>query len=267
VTPLDLSVIVRARDAERTIRTCLELMAAQRMDGLTAETIVVDSGSTDRTAQIAAASGAHVLPMAAREFTFGRALNFGASKARGELLVALSADAFVLDRDWLARLVSYFSDERVACASGDRWSYDAQLLRGVIRQDLGLARRFPRWGYSNSAGAFRSELWRARPFREDLPGCEDQEWALHWLAQGYVCVVDPELAVEHDHTHDPLVSIYRRARREAEGFAMFLGASSGGLIREWWSPDPYYESRLRSLLSHRRAARLLGAHAGRRRAR
>ena len=36
---------------------------------------------------------------------------------------------------------------------------------------------YPRWGYSNAAGAFRAELWRERHFREDLPGAEDKEWA------------------------------------------------------------------------------------------
>ena len=237
------------------------------MGGLGVETIVIDSGSNDRTAALAEAAGARVVSMPAHEFTFGRALNLGASEARGDLLVALSADAFVTDQGWLCRLAAHFGDDRVACASGDSWSHDALPLRRIVRQDANLARRSPRWGYSNAAGAFRAELWRARPFREDLPGCEDQEWALHWLERGYVCVIDPALVVEHDHTHDPLPRIYRRARREAEGFAMFSGEEPTGLIREWFSPDPYYGSRLKALVSHRRAARLLGAYAGRRRAR
>ena len=51
---------------------------------------------------------------------------------------------------------------------------------------------------------------------------------------------------------------------------MFLGDEPYGpseLVHEWWSDDRFYESRLRSRLSHRRAARLLGAYAGRRAAR
>jgi rhamnosyltransferase len=266
VTPTDVSFIVRARDAERTIGRCLDLLRAQDADGIEAELIVVDSGSADRTTAIAGESGARVVQIPATEFTFGRALNVGAAQASGRLLVAVSADAFVTDRGWLRRLAAHFSDPAVACASGDRWSYDGTRLEGVVRLNAKLAREYPAWGYSNSAGGFRAELWRRRGFREDLPGCEDREWALHWLDQGQVCVIDAALSVAHDHTHDPVSAIYRRARREAEGMAMFAQAPVGALMREWWSPDPYYDSRLRALLSHRRAARLLGAYVGGRRA-
>lgn len=266
----EISVIVRARDEADAIGRCLELVNSQDVDAGSVETIVVDSGSRDRTAAIAVQAGARVVRMPSEAFTFGRALNLGAANARGRILVALSADAFLPDRGWLRRLSSHFADERVACASGDPWSPDGTALEAVVRQDIALAQSHPQWGYSNGAGAFRAELWRRRPFREDLPGCEDQEWARYWLRQRYVCVVDPSLVVEHDHAHDPLPGIYRRARREAEGFAMFLGASAYGpreLIREWWSDPRFYDSRLRARLSHRRVARLLGAYAGRRRVR
>ena len=138
-----------------------------------------------------------------------------------------------------------------------------------VVQDIALARAHPGWGYSNGAGAFRASLWRERPFREDLPGCEDREWSWYWLERGYRCVVDPGFVVDHDHTHDSLPAIYRRARREAEGLAMFSdgAADARGLIGEWWSDRRYYGSPLRARLSHRRAARLLGERAGLRRAR
>ena len=187
------------------------------------------------------ASGARVVSVPRERFSFGRALNLGAANARGELLVALSADAFVHGSAagspaW-RRL---FDDERVACVSGDRMvAGRTAVARGGRTRTLLSRRRIPGWGYSNGAGAFRAALWRRRPFREDLPGCEDQEWALTLARAGATCcVVDPSLVVDHDHTHDSLPAIYRRARREAEGFAMFLDTpvqSPGDLLREWWS--------------------------------
>ena len=82
-------------------------------------------------------------------------------------------------------------------------------------------------------------------------------------------MIDPALVIDHDHTHDSLPAIYRRARREAEGLARFAhgAGDSPGLLAEWWTDRRFYGSPLRARLSHRRAARLLGAHAGRRRAR
>lgn len=265
------SVIVRARDEAASIGRCLELLRGQRLDRPALELIVVDSGSRDATAEIARRHGAKVIALPASAFTFGGALNLGCANARGELLVAISAHAFAPDEGWLGRLVAAFDDGLVACASGDAYDPDGAPLSAPLHQDLALAARRPEWGYSNAAGAIRADLWRRRPFRADLPGGEDKEWAWHWLAQGFVCVVDPALTVEHDHTHDPIGAIYARARREWEGFASFLVDEQDyrlpDLAGEWWTDGRFYSSLARARLSHRRAARLLGAYAGRRRAR
>jgi glycosyltransferase involved in cell wall biosynthesis len=268
-----VSVIIRVRDERANLERCLGLLAAQRGVG-EVELIVVDGGSRDGTAQAARDGGARVL-VTDRDapFSFGGALNLGAGHASHEVLVSLSAHAFPRDCDWLSRLVAALEDApELACACGDGYGPDGAPLRGPIDQDAALAGRRPEWGYANAAGAFRAELWRRRPFRADLPACEDKEWALHWLQEGYRCRVDPALAVEHDHTHDSLRAIYARARREAVAYAMFLGdaapggAAAGvrGLAREWWSDTRWYGSPLRARLSHRRAARLLGAYRGRR---
>ena len=261
-----ISVIVRTRDEASSLGRCLELLAAQRTAGAALETIVVDSGSQDDTIPIARACGARVLTIPPEAFTFGGSLNLGAANARGEVLVALSAHAFPVDEGWLGRLLDAVSGPAVACASGDRYGPDGESLTRAVRQNADLARRQPAWGYSNAAGAFHASLWRRRPFRSDLPACEDKEWSWHWLQDGYVSVVDPALVVDHDHTHDPLTSIYRRARREAQGLAIAFGHAPYGLpdlLHEWWSDRRFYDSALKARLSHRRAARLLGSYAGR----
>ncbi len=265
-----ISVIVRARDAAPDIGRCLELVRDQDVGSHEVELIVVDNGSGDDTAEIARGFGAQVIELPAAEFTFGGALNLGAAHAGGEVVVALSADAFARDRGWLARLVQTLSDPRVACASGDRFRPDGTPLTAPVEQDAVLLAAEPEWGFSNGAGAFRASLWRERPFRTDLPGCEDREWSRYWLERGHTCVIDPALALEHDHTHDPLAGIYRRARREAEGFAAFIDYPPyglGELVGRWWSDLRFYDSAWRARLSHRRAARLLGEYVGRRRGR
>ena len=262
------SVIIRVRDEQQSLERCLTLLGAQRGLSGGVEVIVVDSGSEDQSVAVAERHDARVAFVPTHRFTFGGALNQGAQLARHDVLVSLSAHAFPRDDGWLARLVGAVSDPDVACACGDVFGPDGDRLTTPVAQDAALARRRPEWGFSNAAGAVRAELWRRRPFRADLPGCEDKEWALHWLDQGYRCVVDPRLVIDHDHTHDSLRGIYARARREAIASAGFLpgapDAGAGRLAREWWSDTRWYESAVRARLSHRRAARLLGAHAGRR---
>ncbi|HET9103334.1 MAG TPA: glycosyltransferase family 2 protein [Solirubrobacteraceae bacterium] len=263
--PGAVSVIIRARDEAAALTGCLDALRAQS-GAPELEVIYVDLGSGDGSAQLAAARGATVLALDA--FSFGEALNRGADQAAHEILVALSAHVVLPHAGWLARAIHALeADSALACASGDVYGPDGEPLREPVRQDAALARRRPEWGYANGAGAFRARLWRERPFRADLPGCEDKEWALHWLDRGYGCLIDPELAVVHDHTHDPLRAIYGRARREAQGYAAFLDRgpqSAAQLARTWWSDRRFYDSALRARLSPRRAARLLGDHAGRR---
>ena len=263
-----VSVIVRARDEAASIGRCLTLVRRQTIGDTEIDLIVVDNDSGDGTAAIAAGHGAQVLRIGRGEFTFGRALNLGASIASGEVIVALSAHAFAWDDRWLSRLVAAFDDPSVACASGDRFRPDGRALVTPVSLDGVASVRWPGWGFSNAAGAFRASLWRERGFREDLPGCEDLEWGRHWITRGYVCRLDPSLVVDHDHTHDPVRSIYLRARREAAAKAMFLpagarpSASAREVAGEWWSDTRFYSSAWRARLSHRRAARLLGAWAG-----
>jgi rhamnosyltransferase len=262
-----VSVVVRAKDEAASIGKLLDHLDAQRFDG-ELEVIVVDSGSQDGTPDIARGRVAEMIEIPASAFTFGRALNLGAAKSQAPVIVALSAHAFPYDDRWLGRLLAHFDDERVACATGAMAGPDDAPIDHPVYQDFGMAQANPLWGYSNAAGAFRAELWRQRPFREDMPGTEDKEWAWYWLSRGHVVVLAPDLAVEHSHARDPLPDCYRRARREWEGFASYLELEPATLVdmaRVWWNRHELYSSPWRARCDPWRAASLLGEWAGRRR--
>ncbi|MFL5845383.1 MAG: glycosyltransferase family 2 protein [Solirubrobacteraceae bacterium] len=259
-----VSVVIRTRNEAAKIGTVLDGLAAQALSG--AEIVVVDSGSTDATLDIVRARGVHVIEIPAASFTFGGALNTGVAATSAPICVALSGHAVPLDDGWLGRLAGACAEDGVACASGDRYDVDGAPLHGRVHQDIALARRRPLWGYSNAAGAFRRELWEQRPFRDDLPGAEDKEWAWWWLDRGWTHVVGSDLVVDHDHTHDPLRDIYARSRREWLGYRAFLELDDyplRALAREWWTDTATHRSPLRARLSPRRAARLLGGYSAR----
>jgi rhamnosyltransferase len=263
------TVLIRTKDEASGIGRLLETLHAQTIGGAL-ETIVVDSGSTDATVEIAREAGAEVIEIPADEFTFGRALNIGSAAASAPIVIALSAHAFPCDETWAERLVAKFERPRIGCACWERRGPDGEPLDGELEQDLAVARSDHRVGYSNAAGAYRTELWRQRPFREDMPGCEDKEWAWHWLNQGWKVVLDPALEVEHDHSRDPIPSVFDRARREWIGYAMYLELppyAARSLFREWWSTLDGHANHLRARLSPWRFARLLGKYAGLRRRR
>jgi glycosyltransferase involved in cell wall biosynthesis len=96
-----VSVIIPAYNAERTIAECL--FAVQQQSWRDLEIIVVDDGSTDRTADIVRSfSGVHYIhqenagPAAAR--------NRGAAHAKGEWVAFTDSDC-VPRADWIAKLM------------------------------------------------------------------------------------------------------------------------------------------------------------------
>jgi rhamnosyltransferase len=259
------SVVIRSKDEAADIGRTLELLRGQTI-AARAEVIVVDSGSSDATVSIARSAGARVIEIPAAGFSYGGALNTGSQLAQAPLVVALSAHAFPPDHRWLERMVDAFAaGDRLACACGYETAPDGGRLEHAIVQDAAFARRHPRWGYSNASGGFRTELWRQRPFREDLPASEDKEWALHWLERGWRCLVDPALAVHHDHGGESAALTYQRAFREWESLPMYADAPAYGavtLAREWWRGDPAWPSPGRARVSWRRAAKLAGKYRG-----
>jgi glycosyltransferase involved in cell wall biosynthesis len=105
--PPRVSIVVPARNEEHTLPVLLTSLA--RLDPTPDEVIVVDDGSTDATAVVAAAHGARVIVSEPPAGRAGKpwACHVGAQAATGEVLVFLDADTW-LAPDALGRLV----DER-----------------------------------------------------------------------------------------------------------------------------------------------------------
>src|SRR5687767_8746951 len=119
------SVIVRAKDEAAAIERTLSALRTQSVE---VEIIVVDSGSTDGTVEIARRWCDRLIEITPEQFTFGRALNIGAEAAAAPVHFALSAHCVPPRADWVERSCSYYSDAAVAATHGDRVGPDGKLL-------------------------------------------------------------------------------------------------------------------------------------------
>ena len=215
----ETSIVIRAFNEERWLPDVLKSIESQRYRDF--EVLIVDSGSVDRTREIAAAAGARIVRLRPEDFTFGHSLNLGIRESRGSLVAILSAHAIPTDADWLERLVTPLRDPKTAMVFGRH--------RGHAVSKFSEARDFERvfpqrqvWMddehvFANNANsAIRRELWEQHPFDEGLPGLEDAEWAIHWLQHERAVLYEPAACIYHVHTESwPQV----RQRFHREGVA------------------------------------------------
>ncbi len=213
------SIIIRAYNEQTHIGRLLEGIKHQTLKGV--ETILVDSGSTDGTVNIAESYGAHVVRIPSDEFTFGKSLNYGIREATSEYLVIASAHVYPVYPDWLASLLHPLLDDQVALSYGkQRGPVSAKFSEKQI-----LHQWFPETGKyrqetafcNNANAAIRKSLWRKNPYDETLTGLEDLAWAKWARDQGYAIAYIPEAEIVHVHNETPH-GVFNRYRREAMAF-------------------------------------------------
>lgn len=189
----ELSIVIRTRNCREMLRECLGRLGEQTYRG--AELIVVDSGSTDGTAEAARAGGARVLSISGAAFTYGGSLNKGFEAASGRFLCSLSAHSLFLEPTLLERLTGSLrsADDRVAGVYGCPVFEDDEARQAPSEEppDRITHKAFSRCcnlGLSNSCSVVRRELWEQKPFVPER--CEDQKWAAYHLERGFdtLCV-------------------------------------------------------------------------------
>jgi glycosyltransferase involved in cell wall biosynthesis len=220
------SIVIRAYNEEKGIGRLLDGISQQVFEGY--EIILVDSGSTDKTVEIAKGHEARIVTIKPEEFTFGRSLNRGIEAAQGEFIVITSAHCYPVYPDWLEQLLAPFSDPQVAISYGKQRSdksnhYSEQQWFRRYFPEVSI----PRQGHPychNANAAIRRELWLEHRYNENLTGLEDLAWGSWAFGQGHVIAYQAEAEITHPH-EESFKQVYNRYRREAIAMKQILPQS------------------------------------------
>jgi hypothetical protein len=180
-----LSVIIPALNEEAHIEKTI--FNARSPD---AEIILVDGGSTDRTAERAECAGALVIPGPR-----GRALqqNRGAAEAKGNVLVFLHADT-LLPKDYVAQVFETLMDGRVALGAFRFTTNLARPLMRGIEFTTNIRSRYLRLPYGDQALFVRRSCFQAVRGFPEMPIAEDLFFVRLVSKQGRIAIA-PAYAV------------------------------------------------------------------------
>lgn len=218
--PVLASVIILTYNEEKNIGRCLDAVFRQRLPG-DFEVIVVDSGSTDRTREIANAYPVRLFEIPRADFGHGRTRQWASERALGEYIVYLVADALPADEDWLHALIRPLTGDETVAGSYSRQVprqgahpveesriRDRTAGRGkrIVRQitkenpwvSLEPLERLELCDFDDVSACRRRSVLEKIPIPE-VPWAEDLYWSRQVLQAGFKTAFEPDSTVIHSH--------------------------------------------------------------------
>ena len=172
-----VSIVFRALNEEKWLDRALSACRKQRFHDGEVELILVDSGSTDNTVDIAERHGCRIVHIKKSDFTFGRSLNYGCEAAAGDYLVFISAHCIPADETWLARLIAPLRENAADYVYGRQIGHDITRFseHQIFAQHFSNEDMIPQEGFfiNNANAAIRKDVWAKYRFDEAVTGLED----------------------------------------------------------------------------------------------
>jgi glycosyltransferase involved in cell wall biosynthesis len=215
---MKISIIIPAHNEEKSIRRCLNscLNQSEKAD----EIILVNDGSTDKTADIASSlKGVKVINFdKGHSAAFAR--NRGAEKAKGDILFFLDADQVIEDRKAITKIKQAFrKDSGVVgaslggCGEFETHMQKIQRIREILTcWYLKSAREQPT--YANVAS--RDAFMKAGMFPEGIFYYEDRVFAKNLKKLGKIINLD--IPVRHEEPKD-MDEFIRQAKYVGKGMS------------------------------------------------
>lgn len=217
MSSIDISIIIRTLNEERYLGELLESIKHQKCD-FNCEIVLMDSGSTDHTLNIAQKYNCKILHISREEFSFGRSLNRACQASVGKYLILISGHCIPTDNYWMQNLVDPLSKGIADYVYGRQiggtetyWS-ESQIFDKYFPS----ASQLPQTGFycNNANSAINRSAWELYRFDEDLTGLEDMHLAKRLYASGGDIGYVADACVFHLH-HENWSQIRRRFEREA----------------------------------------------------
>lgn len=213
----NISIVILTKNAGPEFRSTLSQIYSQETQ-YAFEVILVDSGSTDETLEVASTFPVRKFTIPPEEFNFGLTRNYAFSLARGEYVATLSQDAVPLDQHWLQNLIQPFllNPNTVAVQGVERKPQDRRIFHWEWAGHFHFTSETLKWAEEHHVGlsfvncAVRKAFWATHPIGFS-PWAEDKLYQkLIHTAGGEIALAKDAICVHgHNYTFRSLVSSLR----------------------------------------------------------
>jgi rhamnosyltransferase len=228
----EIGIVIRTFNEADLLSRTLDAVLGQNEQSF--EVVLIDSGSQDKTLEIASRyNQLKIIKITNEDFTYGKALNLGISalSSQTKYIAMLSAHAIPCNQNWLNELILPMKNNpEIAGVYGKQTPLPEHMSNPVVRALATEA--YPNvYGnkpfctnnssfFSNANSAIRFCAWKEHKFDESLPYCEDQKWAMTIIKSGKKLAYQPSAELYHSHP-DTYSEFYRRRKREETAFKTF----------------------------------------------
>jgi glycosyltransferase involved in cell wall biosynthesis len=213
-----VSIIIRTYNEETYLDRLIEGINIQISEDFETEIVVVDSGSTDSTLQIAERGNCRVIHIKKSDFSFGRSLNLGCEFANGDYLVFISGHCIPSSKYWLKELVSPLIKGACTYAYGRQLGHETTKYSEcrLFDKHFPVYSKMPQSGFfcNNANAAISKKVWERFRFDEELSGLEDMDLAKKIVACGGDIGYVADAPVFHIH-NESWQQVKTRYEREA----------------------------------------------------
>jgi len=205
-----VSIIIPARNAEKTIKKCLD--SVLNLDYKNYEVIVIDDGSEDRTPEILENYKDKIkIIKNIKALGPSQSRNMAVKEAKGEYLAFTDADCFV-DKSWLTELISGFKESKIVSVGGiqeipkDETEFGRKVSEffkkiGFISDYMHIAKRKESVEVNHNPSCnvmYRKDIFlEENGFLENLWPGEDVELDYRLRKKGYKIIFNPKAIVYH----------------------------------------------------------------------
>ncbi|NJA04845.1 MULTISPECIES: glycosyltransferase [unclassified Methylomonas] len=263
------SIVIPTKNGGALFKSVIQKLATQKLWSQV-ELIVIDSGSTDDTVDIARASGARVFEISAEEFNHGATRDFGISLATSEHVILLVQDAVPYDNELINAMLAPFGDSEVAgvyarqlpqlnadsltkrnlnCWLTGRTTAEVRKMKSLEwYESLEPIEKYFFCNFDNVCSSIRKSVWKEHKFGNISFG-EDIDWAERILKSGKKIVYEPKAVVVHSHERSIAYEFKRTYvchRKLFQLFGLQLVPNLWIAMRSWpnhiWQDAKYIES-------------------------